>query len=140
MLRPADASVKTATLTRNTNNKTTNKMGLDMYLSRVTRETKVYWRKANAIHNYIESKHADEVYGTPIELDRDAVKELRDHCTAVLNDHSLAPELLPTTSGFFFGSTEYDDDYFEELERTSKELNELLRDKTWDYLEYQASW
>jgi hypothetical protein len=48
--------------------------------------------------------------------------------------------MLPTASGFFFGSTEYDEYYFEELERTERELNELLRDKTWDYLEYQASW
>jgi len=111
-----------------------------MYLSRVTRETKVYWRKANAIHNYIVSNHADEVYGKPIELDRDAVKELRNRCLDIRVDRRLAPELLPTTSGFFFGSTEYDEYYFEELERTSKELTELLRDKTWDYLEYQASW
>jgi hypothetical protein len=115
-------------------------MGLDMYLSRVTRETKVYWCKANAIHNYIVSNHADGDDCTPIELDRDAVKELRNRCLDIRVDRSLAPELLPTTSGFFFGSTEYDDDYFEELERTSKELNKLLRDKTWDYLEYQASW
>lgn len=115
-------------------------MGLDMYLSRVTRETKVYWRKANAIHNYIVSNHADDDNCTPIELDRDAVKELRNRCLDVLSDHSLAQELLPTTSGFFFGSTEYDEYYFEELERTEKELTELLRDKTWDYLEYQASW
>ena len=58
----------------------------------------------------------------------------------MLSDRSQAEELLPTTSGFFFGSTEYDEYYFEELERTEKELTELLRDKTWDYLEYQASW
>ncbi len=115
-------------------------MGLDMYLSRVTRETKVCWRKANAIHAYIVGNHADGDDCTPIELDRDSIKELRDRCTDVLSDRSLAPELLPTSSGFFFGSTEYDDWYFEELERTEKELTELLRDKTWDYLEYQASW
>jgi hypothetical protein len=116
-------------------------MGLDMYLSRVTRETKVYWRKANAIHAYIVDNHSDSHDDcTPIELDRGAVKELRDRCLDVLSDHSLAQKLLPTQSGFFFGSTEYDDDYFEELERTEKELTELLRDKTWDYLEYQASW
>ena len=115
-------------------------MGLDMYLSRVTRETKVCWRKANAIHAYIVSNHADGDDCTPIELDRDSIKELRDRCTDVLSDRSLAPELLPTSSGFFFGSTEYDDWYFEELERTEKELTELLRDGTWDYLEYEASW
>jgi hypothetical protein len=65
---------------------------------------------------------------------------LRNRCTDVLSDRGLAQELLPTQNGFFFGSTEYDEDYFEELERTEKELTEVLRDGTWDYLEYQASW
>jgi hypothetical protein len=115
-------------------------MGLDMYLSRVTRETKVYWRKANAIHAYIVDNHAEGDDSTSVELDRDSIKELRNRCTDVLSDRGLAQELLPTQSGFFFGSTEYDEDYFEELERTEKELTEVLRDGTWDYLEYQASW
>ena len=43
-------------------------MGLDMYLSRVTRETKVYWRKANAIHAYIMDNHAEGDDCTHVEL------------------------------------------------------------------------
>ena len=115
-------------------------MGLDMYLSRVTRETKVYWRKANAIHAYIVSNYAEGDDCTPVELGRDSIKELRNRCLDVLSDRGLAQELLPTQSGFFFGSTEYDEDYFEELEHAEKKLTEVLRDGTWDYLEYQASW
>jgi len=111
-----------------------------MYLSRVTRETKVYWRKANAIHAYIVNTHAENDDCIPIELDRASIKELRDRCTDVLSDRSLAEELLPTREGFFFGDLNYNEYYFEELERTEKELTELLLDKTWDYLEYQASW
>ena len=111
-----------------------------MYLTRVTRETKVYWRKANAIHAYIVGNYAEDDDCTPIELDRTDIKELRNRCLDVLCDRSLAEKLLPTQSGFFFGSTDYDEDYFEELERTEKELTELLRDEKWDYLEYQASW
>jgi hypothetical protein len=115
-------------------------MGLDMYLSRVTRETKVYWRKANAIHAYIMDNHAEGDDCTHVELDRFSIRVLRNRCLDVLSDRGLAQELLPTQSGFFFGSTEYDEDYFEELERTENELTEVLRDGTWDYLEYQASW
>jgi hypothetical protein len=115
-------------------------MGLDMYLSRVTRETKVCWRKANAIHAYIVENHAEGDDCTSVELDRDSIKELRNRCTYVLSNRGLAQVLLPTQSGFFFGSTEYDEDYFKELERTEKELTEVLRDGTWNYLEYQASW
>jgi hypothetical protein len=112
-----------------------------MFLSRVTRETKVYWRKANAIHAYIVDNHA--IHGddcTPIELDRDSIEELRNRCASVLSDRTLAQELLPTQSGFFFGGTEYDEYYFETIGETYSQLTELLRDKTWDYLEYQASW
>ncbi len=111
-----------------------------MYLSRVTRETKVYWRKANAIHAYIVDNHADGDDCTPIELYRDSIKELRNRCLDVLSDRSLAEKLLPTREGFFFGDVNYNEVYFEELERTEKELTEVLRDGTWNYLEYQASW
>ena len=111
-----------------------------MYLSRVTRETKVCWRKANAIHAYIVDNHAEGDGCTPVALSRFSIRVLRNRCLDVLSDRGLAQELLPTQSGCFFGSTEYDEDYFEELERTEKELTEVLRDGTWDYLEYQASW
>ena len=111
-----------------------------MYLSRVTRETKVYWRKANAIHAYIMDNHAEGDDSTHVELSRFSIRVLRNRCLDVLSDRGLAQELLPTQSGCFFGSTEYDEDYFEELERTEKELTEVLRDGTWNYLEYQASW
>ncbi|MGO2223589.1 MAG: hypothetical protein ACTH1S_07125, partial [Leuconostoc falkenbergense] len=36
----------------------------------------------------------------------------------VLASHALALELLPTASGFFFGSTDYDGYYFEVLRDT----------------------
>ena len=140
-LPPADANAKVSvTLTRSTNNKTINKMGLDMFLSRVTRETKVYWRKANAIHAYIVGNYAEHDDCVPIELDRDAIEELRNRCASVLSDRTLAQELLPTQSGFFFGGTEYDEYYFEMIGETYSELTELLRDEKWDFLEYQASW
>jgi hypothetical protein len=115
-------------------------MGLDMFLSRVTRETKVYWRKANAIHNYIVSNYADDDDCVPIELDRNSIKRLRNRCVSVLSDRTLAEKLLPTQSGCFFGSTDYDEYYFDELVHTENELTKLLRDNTWNYLEYRASW
>jgi hypothetical protein len=53
---------------------------------------------------------------------------------------SLAPELLPTTGGFFFGDLEYNEWYFNTLERTEQELTALLSDKSWDFMIYLASW
>ena len=111
-----------------------------MYLTRIPK-TEVYWRKANAIHHYIVENHAGGVDECQvIELSRDDLEELRNRCTDVLSDRSLAPELLPTSPGFFFGDLEYNEWYFNTLERTEQELTALLSDKSWDFMLYQASW
>ncbi len=60
----------------------------------------------------------------------------------VVEDEKILDELLPTTSGFFFGGTEYDEYYKDEVERTIKFLEDLkVEDPEWsgDYY-YQASW
>ena len=58
-----------------------------------------------------------------------------------MKDHSRAEELLPAQSGFFFGSTEYDEWYYQDLEYTIPLLKKILKDapKTWEF-EYRASW
>ena len=49
-------------------------------------------------------------------------------CKAVLEDHSKAEELLPTRAGFFFGSTEYDDWYFGDVESVKTTFESILED------------
>jgi hypothetical protein len=49
-------------------------------------------------------------------------------CEKVLDDPDLAEELLPTSSGFFFGSTDYDEYYEQELRETVILLTKLLSD------------
>ena len=44
----------------------------------------------------------------------------------ILEDHSVAEELLPTTSGFFFGGTDYDEYYMRGVTETIKMLEEEL--------------
>ena len=58
-----------------------------------------------------------------------------------IENPEIAEELLPTHSGFFFGSTNYDQWYISDLEHTVKVLTEEL-DKPDDgsYYEYHASW
>lgn len=61
----------------------------------------------------------------------------------VLDDHSLASELLPTQSGFFFGGTEYDEYYFLDLDYTYKlfvKINEFLKTHPKYDVIYRASW
>ena len=86
---------------------------------KVIQEELGYWRKANAIHKWFVDNVQDgvdecqESYVTTEQL-----QQLWDIVKLVQGDHALAPTLLPTESGFFFGSTEYDSYYFEDLEDT----------------------
>lgn len=57
----------------------------------------------------------------------------------VVKNDILLRELLPTTSGFFFGGTEYDEYYIRDIEDTVKILEEALADDSGDYY-YQSSW
>ena len=50
------------------------------------------------------------------KITRDSLEELKRKCKAVLENHEPAEKLLPTCSGFFFGSTEYDEWYFSDVE------------------------
>ena len=52
----------------------------------------------------------------------------------------VAAALLPTTSGFFFGGTDYDDGYLQDLRDTIEIIDRALAlPDCWDF-EYHASW
>ena len=99
-----------------------------------------YWRKVNSVHNWFV-----EICGGGIDecqkmyVNRQHLEELKSLCEQVLANHSLAEELLPTSAGFFFGSTDFDEYYFKDLEYTVKVIDRCLKSK-FDYFEYQASW
>lgn len=60
----------------------------------------------------------------------------------VIEDPSVAENLLPTSSGFFFGSTDYDEWYINDLKETIEICDKLL--KTTDFetqmIYYCSSW
>lgn len=60
----------------------------------------------------------------------------------VLNDSSIAEELLPTQNGFFFGSTIYDEFYVEDLKNTIEQIDNILNDVDFEEydIEYHAWW
>ena len=106
-----------------------------------------YWRKANQIHQWFVKNvqgGVDECQTTEVSLEQ--LQELSDAVAAVLADHSLAEELLPTQSGFFFGGTEYDEWYFEGLELTKEILDPILAEGKLKvegadiYYTYHSSW
>lgn len=57
----------------------------------------------------------------------------------ILDETSVAKKLLPTEEGFFFGGTEYDEYYLEDLKLTKKILEEALSDSTGEFT-YRSSW
>jgi len=59
----------------------------------------------------------------------------------VLKDPTVAEELLPSQSGFFFGGTDYDEWYWQDLVNTVVMLEPLLKQKdNYGDLYYSASW
>lgn len=102
-----------------------------------------YFRKFNALHNYIVVNYADgEDDCREIYLGKSDIEELKAVCDEVLQDRNKAPELLPTQEGFFFGSTVYDDWYFQDVANASELFSLILESidfNDWD-ISYQASW
>ncbi len=95
-----------------------------------------YWRKANAVHawfvNNCQNGHDD---CRAAEVTYEQLQELRTLCVEVIETKNHG--LLPPQSGFFFGSTEIDEDYFDDLEETIKIIDAL--DPDGEYY-YQSSW
>jgi hypothetical protein len=117
-------------------------MGLDMYLYQKETHEVAYWRKANAIHGWF-MQLTDEDNCTPVHVSKAALIQLRDDCQKVLDEGTIetAQELLPPTPGFFFGSVEIDEYYWDNIKETLTKLNEIIDNSTEDQeFEYCASW
>ena len=63
-----------------------------------------------------------------------------DNVQEVLANKEKAEEILPTQEGFFFGSTEYDEYLFEDIERTIEIIDYCLGLPEGYYFEYCSSW
>jgi hypothetical protein len=102
-----------------------------------------YWRKANQIHEwFVQNAQGGEDDCRSYNVSREQLETLKKLCEDVLKARTsdAAEAFLPTASGFFFGSQEYDDYYWEDLEHTVKILAAILSlPEVWDF-SYQASW
>lgn len=103
-----------------------------MRVKEITEEV-AYWRKANQIHQWF----VDNVQGGVDECQEayvlvEQLEQLVDTCKDVLAHRDLeggneyAEERLPTQDGFFFGSTKYDDWYWEDIADTVRQLEPLI--------------
>jgi hypothetical protein len=119
-------------------------MGLDMYLylkkDGEDKDSELgYWRKANAVHRwFVQNVQGGIDDCEPYRVSKSNLKELFDTCQTVLDNPDNANEILPTSSGFFFGATNYDTWYFENLRSTMNICRKAMI--TQGEIFYQASW
>lgn len=99
-----------------------------------------YWTKSNQIHKWFVDNVQDGIDNCQTSyVSKEDIIDLIRVCEEVLADHSKAKELLPNQEGFFFGSTDYDEYYYEDLENTVAQLKPLLELDDYDF-NYNASW
>jgi hypothetical protein len=100
-----------------------------------------YWRKANQIHKwFVDNVQGGKDECEPHHVSREQLKALRETCQRVLDFRHLATEQLPTSSGFYFGITDIDEYYWQDLEHTVKMIDDCLAlPNAWEF-EYCSSW
>lgn len=100
-----------------------------------------YWRKANQIHKwFVENVQSGTDDCGYYDVSRQDLIDLKEVCNKVIANKDLAASTLPTESGFFFGATEYDDWYYNDLSETVEMIDKALNlGKEWDF-EYHSSW
>jgi hypothetical protein len=109
-----------------------------------------YWRKANAIHSwFVENCQdgIDECQLTPVHPEQ--LAHLKATCETardayLAGDARKAAEIMTPRSGFFFGSTDVDEWYFEDLVNTVNEIDRLVnlaaRTPGVVHFAYRSSW
>ena len=120
-------------------------MGLDMYLEKRKKsveegtqnawEEVMYWRKANQVRDWFVRNIEEMNQESDCEhftVSKELLEKLVSDCKTVLADHSSAVVLLPTASGFFFGSTDYDEWYYRDLEETVKGVQAVIDETDWE--------
>lgn len=105
-----------------------------------------YWRKSNAIHNWFVTNVQEGVDDCgDYRVGREKLQELKILVEEVIDSYkkknkNVIKSILPPTSGFFFGSTEIDEYYNEDMNKTKKILdNALSMPDNVDFI-YHSSW
>jgi hypothetical protein len=101
----------------------------------------MYWRKANAIHGwFVDNVQNGEDNCREYWVPHEKLTQLKELCATVIETKN--PKLLQPRGGFFFGSTDIDDWYYEDLQNTVDGLEKLLSNtelQSWSFY-YQSSW
>lgn len=114
----------------------------DLYPDHLSIFTQVaYWRKFNALHNWFVNNVQLGVDDCGFyELFQDHIVDLLDTLQNTLDDQDSSH--FEPIGGFFFGSIEVDDYYWEQVENTRDKMYRLLNDFDWENqrMFYYSSW
>jgi len=100
----------------------------------------MYWRKANQIHNwFVENVQDGEDNCEEHHVEREQLIELMEACKQALETKDS--DILEPIEGFFFGSTEIDEYYWDDLKLTVEGLQNALTLSENEYeFYYRSSW
>lgn len=111
-------------------------MGLDIYFLKRKRSSEnkseyhekelAYFRKVNCLVAFFEDQYGFDRNDLAIVITKEMVNDLIERCDEVLLNPELAPDRMPNTGGFFFGSTAYDEYYFDNLEDIIRNMKEYV--------------
>ena len=98
-----------------------------------------YWRKFNALHGYIVDEFAGGLDNCEqIYLSKEDLQKILDTLIEVYETKDATK--LPPTEGFFFGSTDVDEYYWDDVKQSIEAFKTYAADDEWvDYF-YTASW
>ena len=100
------------------------------------------WRKANSIHKwFVDNIQDGEDDCGRYLVQRELLHELKAICVEILNAENvedLVLEKLPPQAGFFFGSTDIDEEYMNKIEHTVEIIDKALEFDGDIY--YSSSW
>ena len=90
---------------------------------------------SNPFDNFRNNMSFDEEQICQINIVKSTLKQID-------KDHSKADELLPTADGFFFGNTNYDEWYYNDVKNTIKMLEDEMDENGNFYgsYYYRSSW
>ena len=121
-------------------------------------DTERYYCKANQIQNYFEERFyedgndcdSDEYDNVVTKIDDLTIDDIIARINNIESNKETAKEEFPTTEGFFYGSTEYDEFYFEtknefksdliELQKIRNEVNKKLENTDYHAIITYSSW
>ncbi len=118
-------------------------MGLDQQITvgyKDYNEKQYTYRKVNFLRGYLikNTDLTEESNTETVDVSIEIIKKLYKKCNDVLENKVLAEDELPVKVGPFFGTHDYGEWYFEDVEEVKNDLEEILANE--DEIDYITYW